>query len=714
MPAATPYPPGGDGSTTVELEIDGSPVTLTTARLVIDRLTQTLDGVDVLEFHEIGGSIVPGQSLGQSVDFSINGTLRFHGRLTQCQSGRSDDGYTHAYVALGYEYLANQIPITNPATGDATYIWNLTSSDPDHLASYAGQTLEDMIVMVIEDHYTELDAIGIGPFDGSGHVDGNFETALHSLDFTPAGGAVSLSGERLWQALQGLLEQYAPQYCLHINPDGTMCLFDTTDLDAVTLTTPDDWIDPPGLSYDVSDCSTAVLIRGGPQVDAAKLSTADGTLTEDWTGGEESAWTWADFATPQDGRSKGAVTSSTSTTVTVDPDDAARTWSTNEWGPADRAGWVILYDSVLTGVDQWCARAVASNTSLSAGGTSVLTVDIDLPGTGWDSYDLVGYAQGRAHVWRRYTPTETDLQTALLKRFPTPLPFRFENGVQQTQSPMGEIHFSDGSLEYAQAAPIEVDPGTGTIWWSRPVVAANNSLDVLLDGGGSVVEPDDVVAWVPIRKGRLEARYPSSGYAGTAYDDAGIEHEMIIDLPSWNDPGAQAQFEEYAEELHASVSDVVIEGDVVLHGLGGNLALGICLDLAAKVGSATLTTGLESAHLPVRSITVLWPQSGPDVIQTQYHVSNRRRPLSGDRLFQAIAHWEPQVSAGGAGESLTLGGPVALPGLPGLASPISAGLARMAAATAAGLAAATPRLPPQAQYPSTRYPTTRFPGMPQP
>ena len=711
-PAPGPIAPGDEPE--VVLEIDGSPVTLTTARLVIDRLTQTMDGVDVLEFHEVGTGPVPGQSLGATVDFTLDGTLRFHGEIAQCRTQFGQHGYIHPYVCLGYEYLVNRIPVTNPATGDGTYLFNLPSTDPDYLASYSGLTLEAILTVVIEDHYTELDALGVGPFTVGGEVTGNFATALTALDFTPAG-AITVSGERLWQTLQGVLEQFAPHYKLHINPDGSMQLYDTTDLDPVTLTSPDDWVEPPALSYDVSECSTAVLIRGGPKADAAKLSTADGTLTEDWTGGEEAAWTWADFTAPQDGRSVGAVTSSTTTTVTIDPDDNARTWLANEWGPSERRGWIVLYDAVLTGVDRWCARSVASNTSLSAAGTSVLTLEEDLPATGWTRYDLVGLGLGRTHVWRRYTPTDTDIQLQLLKRFPMPMPFRFENGVQMTTSPMGEIHWTASSLDYAQATPIEVDPGTGTIWWTRPTTAANNSLDTLITGGGSVVAPDDVVAWVPLRKGRLEARYPTSGYAGTAYDDAGIEHEMVIDLPAWNDSGATAAFEDYAQQLHAAVSDIVIEGQVVVHGLGSNLALGLCLNLAAKEGSATVTTGLEAANLPVRSITIVWPQSGADTIQTLYEVSNRRRPLSGDRLFSSMAHWEPQLLGSGGGDGpIVLGGPAPLPYSPALAaaSGLAANaLARMGALAQGALASSAPRYP-GARYPTPALPPTpRYPGM---
>ena len=711
-PAPGPITPGAEP--VVGLTIGGGAVTLTTARIVIDRLTQTMDGVDVLEFHEFGSGPVPGQTLHDEVEFTLDGTLRFHGEIAQCRTEFGENGYVHAYVCLGYEYIANRIPITNPATGDGTYLFNLPSTDPDYLASYSGLTLEAILTAVIEDHYTELDAIGVGPFTVGGEVTGNFATALTALDFTPSG-AITVSGERLWQTLQGLLDQFAPQYRLHINPDGSMQLYDTTNLDPVTLSSPDDWVEPPALSRDVSECATAVLIRGGPKADAAKLSTADGTLTEDWTGGEEAAWTWADFTAPQDGRSVGAVTAATSTTVTVDPTDNARTWSSNAWGPADRRGWVVLYDGALAGVERWCARAVASNTALVAAGTSVLTLEVALDSTGWTTYDLVGLAQGRTHVWRRYTPTDAAIQLQLLKRFPQAMPFRFEDGVQMTTSPMGEIHWTASSLDYAQATPIEVDPGTGTIWWSRPTPAANNSLDTLITGGGSVAPPDDVVAWVPLRKGRLEARYPASGHAGTAYDDANLEHELVIDLPAWNDPGAQTAFEAYAEQLHAAVKDVVIEGQVVVHGLGANLALGLCLNLAAKEGSATVTTGLEAADLPVRSITIVWPQSGADVIQTLYEVSNRRRPLSGDRLFSTMAHWEPQWNLGGGPtEPTALGGPAALP-LPPAAAALSglgqAALGRFGGQVQGALSAAAPRYP-GAHYPTPALPPTpRYPGM---
>ena len=97
----------------------------------------------------------------------------------------------------------------------------------------------------------------------------------------------------------------------------------------------------------------------------------------------------------------------------------------------------------------------------------------------------------------------------------------------------------------------------------------------------------------------------------------------------------------YAYDLWSSVSDSVIEGEVVYYGFyapalvfGNALAIaGMDTDQNGVAGPA-YTTGWEGLNLPIREVQIEWPQfTGQDYI-TSMRVSNRRDVYSVDQFLK--------------------------------------------------------------------------------
>lgn len=99
-------------------------------------------------------------------------------------------------------------------------------------------------------------------------------TDLLGLNFSPTRD-VTIQGERLWAALQGVARAHHPNRWLHILPDGTIRCYDLRSTTPLTLTLEDgtDLVDTESLSFtrDVSDSFTRVLYRGQPRVEPVEL-----------------------------------------------------------------------------------------------------------------------------------------------------------------------------------------------------------------------------------------------------------------------------------------------------------------------------------------------------------------------------------------------------------------------------------------------------------
>lgn len=625
-----------------ELTIDGDVYAFTTPvthDFWVDAWGWDLDSDQWGEFHEMPSGPSPTYPLGKWASIAVDGTIRAAGQIVNVAPTFTDEGWVFGYRIRGYKWLINRdIPVT-AIDGTGLIQFNLPADDDDYLPSFAGLTVGDILDYVLDQHAAQLTALGIS-------ADATTSAQLGALTLVPMD-PVRVAGERLGNAIDGVLAQWARNVVFAITAEGVIRFFDTTDLDDITLTEGSDPIEPARFARDASDVSTRVQVRGGANVYAGFVNQVGLSLTPAWTTGQKNAWSWNDFIKPNGAYDEGTIAPGdvlSSTSVRVTSSDALRTWASSFWPNAQ--AWLHLYNSLGTGLTYTEARPVTANTALTAGGTSDLTVGYPLENAGssaFDSYKIVGtYAPlgsggfERNNVYRLYDITDPGGQIAdhLVKKFPVPQPFMSYSGdaTAMTNYPIAVI------VKGGQTFPVtfKIMPATGQILFDEPVVKPINSLSVLNAGGTGVAYPDDLYVMLAYSRGPLVANYPLDvvgvpQYAGTGSTVDGIERTMTIDLESWVYAGNQAQLEQYAEMMHKSVCDTILTGTVQYRGV---CEAAFDPGVRLSIDAACYTTGLEAAAVPVRSFTLRYNKTGtPQAFTSLLACSSRRNPATGDRQY---------------------------------------------------------------------------------
>jgi len=504
-------------------------------------------------------------------------------------------------------------------------------------------------VLEISDTATALDALGVGAYSG-GLLPSATTTDLAALTIVPPR-EVAFSGENLFGQIESFVKKWHPKYAVWIQPDGTIRVTNLFAMSAQALNVPGndvgDPVSAPTFTRSTQGCFTKVSIKGR-DIQKAELSLLDESLVRGWSGGDESAWTFGDFIKPKDARDEGAITSLTSTTATCDPTDATATAASNYWTPANRAGWIQLYWDGGDGIDIFETRAITASTSLSAGGTYVITWDSSQPisHTNYTKYRIVGRSGGLIDVGRLYLVKEkhtgvTGLSTFvgahLTKRFPRPVPWANNGKSFDIDQAAGLIQWSlTGSSPYIEwPVEVEVVPSLGAVRFKEPVFRASASPPLTDTSTFPTTymagKPVDVRVAVAYNRGALTATKPASSWEGTAYTSLGLEREKVYRLDSWTYLGDQTSMESLAQEYLDVIKDEVIEGAIVYYGYPGfdPLTMGYSLNITIEGVSGPL----DGIDLPVRSVTVRWPQDAPTTHEVTFQFSNRRRPFEGSDLY---------------------------------------------------------------------------------
>lgn len=350
---------------------------------------------------------------------------------------------------------------------------------------------------------------------------------------------------------------------------------------------------------------------------------------------------------------QGTCTCPSTTTVTVKSSNAKATWAANDWDQTDtgRHGLLVVRSDVISGYTQTYSARVVSNTSLSAGGTSTLTLDTALPATSYTAYQLWGQAGGAANVYRKYKVTNAAVASRLANYFPYPFAYRNSDGTAATlvSTPVGTVFYSStGTAPYQQSGiGIAVDPSTGHVITSKPTCL------VFASGVPPTPIPvDDFQAFLPVHSGGLIATYPADSggvpqYEGTSHSVLGLELTKSIACPDWRDASNSANMLLFAREYLDSVKDIVVEGTISYYGL---LSAALTPGHGLNIAGTGFTTGLESAALPVVAVDVEFRErSGGTSYATTLTFSNRRAPFSGAAFSRPAVVGQP---FGGQGEAL--------------------------------------------------------------
>jgi hypothetical protein len=597
-----------------------------------------LDGDAWIEFHEQATqrSIKLGKAVSVSTDDGGGPVVRAAGVICSCSPSFTEDGWIWGYRVRGFKYLMNRIPVT-AVDGTGTQLYNLPPDDEDYLQDYAGMELGQIIDDLLTEHAAALTAIGVS-------TDATTTSQLAALDMVPFD-SVAATG-RLANAIDGMLQRYARNYVLAVTAAGKVRLFDTTALTEITLTEGTDPFEPVRFVADVTDCATRVVVRGKGDIWPAYTSIGQGTISETWTSGMRTAWTWADFSTPRDAYDSGTIAPGgilDPVTIEVESSNVLTEWDANFW--PGRFAWLHLHSSIGSGITYTESRPITANTALTAGGTSEITVGFDLDnagGSAYDSYEIIGtYAPigsggfERNNVYRLFDITDPGGMVAdnLVKKFPIPVSFMSYTGdaTAQTNYPVAVLVKSGVTIP----ANFKVLPSTGQILFDEPTTKPFNSQATLNTGGTGVAKPDDIYVLLAYSRGALQAVYPpdSGGpvYSGTAYTEEELERTEYFDVDSWVYRGNQARMDAHAEMLHASICDTVYSGNVNYRGAYEDaFEPGVCLSIDGN----GYTTGLESAAVPIRSFSLRYSKTGlPQLFTSQLTCSNRRNPVTGDRQY---------------------------------------------------------------------------------
>jgi hypothetical protein len=454
---------------------------------------------------------------------------------------------------------------------------------------------------------------------------------------------VTVAGERILGALEGLVQSCHPNHTLHVTPDGTIRFLDLRTFPNTTLTLgTDPRVGMPQLSRDSSGCYSRALVRGATRTLPVTVATkpapgsgaANNGLVEDFghdglsSAQAKAAWVPTDYSTPGvgNGQDYGTCSCPNTATVRVHSSFPSYQWPADFWDQTDSGhkGTIVLSSDVIPGYTQkWTARVIG-NTALSPGGTSDLTIDNPLPALTYTSYQLYGMG-GAGVVWRRYKLTNAALGAALQNYFPLAVAFRNSDGTAATltTTPTGTIVSTQG---VAVPMGLSVDPTSGTITFNKPTGLVFSS------NGTTVVAPADVQAFLAVAGGLLQAVWPADSggvpqFSGTSYSLEAISKTKVVSVNDWRDYGNASNMLLFARELHDALSDTVIEGDLTYHGLLSSvLDFGHALSIAAD----SYTTGWEAAAVPIVAVDLSYNEGpGGTSYETMLHVSNRRAPYSG-------------------------------------------------------------------------------------
>ena len=655
-----PAPPARD----VLVTINGIPhdyEALAAKNIYLVSVSLSVDTYGSFSFLEQSCLPVPTFKQFMTVTLHIDGILCFAGRIEAVDPGDSEYGNTFAYSCLDVAREADYVTITSQdGSGRATY--NTPPSDLSFTPTQSGKTVGQIIhdILIVPGNADLLFRAGVGGYSGTAtqpvlHI----ETVqdLASLDMVPPE-PVSLGGENILNQIRGFVTHRAPTYVMWVRPDGIIRFVNLKTMPSVSLVLPGkknvelaDPISPPLIDKSIRNARSRVRVVGR-DLTTTVLSVKDGTLVPDWTLEEENIWKMKDFEQPGDASDEGVITSHTLTTATLRSNRNTVWWDANFWN--GRQGTIYFYNDLFPGAISFDRRSITTTTAMSPGGTATVGWDSSIPlsNLGYDRYRIVARTGrlslvGRAFKIREKSTGKTGLDSYVGAHlvggvFPEPAAWANATKHQLVSTPVGAVMYSPtGSTTAWNEWPvnIEVDPDTGRVIATDPIVRFTSTSSQLAVGYPKTVSegrPLDFAAIVMYNRNNLYADWPPTGNSGRAFEELSLDRPLIKHYPTWRYVGDRPRMVQLARELHASVADPVESGTVTYHGfpdfpIGFHpLKLGYSLNLSLSDGIKTPWTNIP---LPVRTVTLTWPQSGGEIHRMSFEVSNQTQPFEGDDMY---------------------------------------------------------------------------------
>jgi hypothetical protein len=628
------------------LTIGGSVVSLSLYNAWPVQLSLRYQSYSTLTIQRRGGALpgLPDPWLGKPVILSIGGVNYFQGDVVSVDPSFGSIGWINIYQCLDLKRRCDLVPMTDSNTLTDSAAYNLSPEDvlaiPSRQGRNVGQILTDVLTMV--DNAKALNAHGVGAYSTltPPTLPASTVADLATLTVIPPSG-VYIQGEKLIGAIEAFARFWAPNYLVWIEPAGGAIRFiDKRVVSGHTFTMGTDPVDPTMLRRSIQDNFQRVVVRGQSIAEPKLVTLLTGGLAEDFAWGTntnaaaKAAWTPDSYRLDLQAKSNGTCTCTDTLDVVVKSADAAQAWVANYWDQTatGHLGQIYLYASVATGINMYVSRRIVSNAAMVAAGTANVQLDLALPATNYDHYSIYGISTGSGMVWRKYKVVDMTIAAAMARQFTYPAVWIGSGGgsAVATNYPMGSVCFSSSGNPPYQEWPswFTIDPSTAHIYFQVPtyITCGNHT-------------PSDVRALLAVNTGHLTAIYPADtagtpptpNYGGTSHTVDGLSDTLTVTVGQWRDPINQTNMVAFAHDLFDSVSDTIVEGSVVFHGL---YLPGLTPGLGLSVTGRGYTTGWEGLNLTVTECELTWNHGEPAQYTTVMNCSNRRAHFSAEAFMR--------------------------------------------------------------------------------
>ena len=285
------------------LTINGDEQDLSEERLSLESLEVSWEAPRALRFVQHAPHHAAGYSVEDGVTLSVDGTVRFRGRIKRVEHEGVPGAERVVYVCLGLRESARDVTVCDPDHGFPRVVFNAPEDDDDYDAGRAGKTVGQIVQWLFDEHAAELRAAGvIAAAPATGYV----QAELDDLDVAPP--KVVFDSEDFDAALAELMRLQRGHRFI-ADPDGQTVHFQAVaDLPTQTITYNSS--DKPlsaVLQPSTEGRATAVQIVGPMRPVNTAVTLGAGGLTEHWNAAYESDWTWAKCFDPDNDETYGRV-----------------------------------------------------------------------------------------------------------------------------------------------------------------------------------------------------------------------------------------------------------------------------------------------------------------------------------------------------------------------------------------------------------------------
>jgi len=574
---------------TYTLLINDQPVDLAQARASLGELAFSWRGGAELTFTQAKPHHQADYLEEDDVELRVDGQAVFRGRLVERELRGDPGSESVGYLARGLRDRARDVAVVDPVTGVPEVTFNAPPEDEANWqAGRCEQTVGEIVQWLIDTFADELIAAGVLAQGGTHYL----QAEVDALDVIPP--EVVFHEVSVEEALLEVL-RHQPDFGLRIDPATRrfrFLRFSTLPERTVTI---DQLPEGAGdrvlanlLRPTTVGCYTAYEIRGERQLTPAVLYLSDGDLQEHWDPALEDSWTLARaFREYQrtDTGTGGVIQADTLT-------DTSKSWSTDEWV----GGFLCQYVEMASGTRLIKAHRVLSNTATQVVIEGIL---LQIPEGGSHSYRLFNGVSPYRYVWSRYRITDPAKRLIVRQ---VPLVFQVANDFM-LQSPLVERKLTvDGEESWVPVHTQVFTDGSGCVLTATPLYTVGPGESPTVPG--QATGPEDVRLRCAYASGALTARYPESGYTGTAYSDAGLARTRVRYVPEFVLANDRAQYRELAEELLQPLKDVNYRGEIPLAGLDWDFTgLGHRINVAARDrADDPIVTGFESIAAPLAEV----------------------------------------------------------------------------------------------------------------